>query len=73
MFTYVYTYISDVHRHVHDVYVTRHILTYFTRKRQMILMKEMSWKLLFTLQEITVCVLLLALETAFGIKEPVAG
>lgn len=73
MFTYVYTYVSDVHRRVHDVYVTWHILTYFTRKRQMILMKEMSWKLLFTLQDITVSVLLHALETAFGIKEPVAG
>lgn len=40
----------------------------------MILIKQMSWKLLFTLQELAVCVLLLALETvAFSIKEPVAG
>jgi len=40
----------------------------------MILMTKMSWKLLFTLQEITACVLLLALETvAFSVKEPVAG
>lgn len=40
-------------------------------KRQFILMKGMSWKLLFPLQEIAVC---LALEVnAFAVKEPVAG
>lgn len=58
---------------MHIMYVTQHIHTYFIRKKQMIL-KKMSWKLSFTLQEITVGVSLLALETvAFGVKEPVAG
>lgn len=53
------------------MYITQCIFTHFSGKRQFILMKGMSWKLLFPLQEITVC---LALKVdAFAVKEPVAG
>lgn len=53
------------------MYITQCIFTHLSGKRQFILMKGMSWKLLFPLQEITVC---LALEVdAFAVKEPVAG